>query len=76
MKIKSLTVKDLIKICSQNKYVLLRERGGSLVGVNCKVSPIGFKKFKGNINIETNFVSYLPCSLNEYISNKIPFIIP
>jgi hypothetical protein len=76
MKIKSLTVKKLHQICSQNKYILLRERGGILVGVNCKVSPIGFKKFKGNINVPTNFVSYFPCSFHEYISNKIPFLTP
>jgi hypothetical protein len=76
MKIKSLTVKKLHQICSQNKYVLLRERGGHLSAINCKISPLAFKKLNPKKNIETCFVSYLPCSLNEYISNKIPFITP
>jgi len=76
MKIKPLTVKDLMKICSENKYVLLRERDGHLSAINCKISPLAFRKFNPKKNIETCFVSYLPCSFHEYISNKIPFITP
>ena len=72
-----LTKRQVVKALKENKYLLLRTANfGIIYGVNCKVLSL-----KNNVNStednrldeETCYASFKPCSLNEYISHKMPF---
>jgi hypothetical protein len=71
--IKNITVGRLFELCEQHKYLLLRTRMGEQVGLNCAVSKIAKRKDR-DLSLETNFISFQACGLNEYINNKIPFV--
>jgi len=45
-----------------------------LTGLNSKIAPIAQKIKKHNDNELTDFVSFSPCDINEYISHKHPFM--
>ena len=45
---KPITVKQLEKICSENKYIILRSGLGWKVGLNCKVASLAEVKRKIN----------------------------
>ena len=68
-----MTVKNLIKACKENKYILLRHELGFVLGVNCK-APFIDKRPIINENRETQYIGFIPCSFMEYISNKNPFV--
>ncbi|MFZ2432505.1 MAG: hypothetical protein WAW57_15305 [Lutibacter sp.] len=74
---KRLTKRQVVKALQENDYILIRTAAfGIIYGVNCKVL-----NFKNNIEStkddkldeETCYESFKPCSLNEYISHKMPF---
>ena len=68
-----LTVKQLYDACQSHNYLLLRFASGYQMGINCKVAAIAQRlKPKGWQN-ETDFVSYKPCGINEYIEHKHSF---
>jgi hypothetical protein len=71
---KNLTVKQLLNICKENRYILARYPDGFQVGINCKIAKIAQKNQNYNPTKETRFVSYLPCSFNEYLNNKAPYV--
>jgi len=69
-----LTVWQLKKACEKYPYLLLRFAGGSVMGLNTKVAKLSDKKFKPRDKQLTMFIGFVPCDLNEYISNKKPFL--
>jgi hypothetical protein len=69
---KSLTILQLKKAMKQYDFILLRYRDNSLCGVNCKMLKFLIKKPHSD-NSFTNYISFIPCNFNQYITNKIPF---
>ena len=69
-----MTVKQLYKACLKHSYILVRFSSGRQMGVNTKIADLIFKKKNYPDNQKTDFVSYLPCGLNEYISKKHVFM--
>lgn len=77
MKDQRLTTKQVKKILESNKYVLMRKTDGELIGINCKLVTYDRMKIhftKSKMNWRTRYVSYKPCSFNEYLSHKGYFI--
>jgi hypothetical protein len=72
----NLTVKQLTEACNNNKYLLLRFRSGHLMGVNCRVADIVKKRQHYPDTQETDFISFIPCGLLEYIEHKAKYYIP
>lgn len=70
-----LTVKQLWDACQTNNYLLLRYASGYQMAVNCRVAKIAQRLNPKEWESETNFVSYKPCGLNEYIEHKHPFMV-
>lgn len=68
-----LTVKQLYDACQKNSYLLLRFASGYQMGVNCRVAAIAQRLNPKEWEQETDFVSYKPCGINEYIEHKHPF---
>ena len=73
---KNLTIKQISNACEKHKYLLLRFRSGHLMGVNSKVANILKSRNTYNENQETDFMSFRPCDLIEYINHKHPFFKP
>ena len=69
-----LTVKQLNNACKKHLYILARFASGYQMGINSKVAPIAQKRKKHDDNHLTEFVSFLPCDINTYISHKHPFM--
>ena len=69
-----LTVKQLYDACQKHKYLLLRFKSGYQMGINCKVAEIAQRLNPKEWGKKTDFVSYIPCGLNEYIQHKHSFI--
>lgn len=69
-----LTVRQLYDACQKHKYLLLRFASGYQMGVNCKIAAIAQRVNPKEWGKETEFVSYKPCDLNEYIEHKHSFI--
>ena len=69
---KTLTRIQIYNICKENKYVIFREFTGYGYGHNCKLGELLYKKYSDKPNTTTDFVSFKPCDLNEYITYKIP----
>jgi hypothetical protein len=69
-----LTVKQLNNACNKHPYILARFASGYQMGINSKVAPIAQKRKKHDDNDLTEFVSFLPCDINTYITHKHPFM--
>lgn len=69
-----LTVKQLNDACKKHPYILVRLDSGYQMGINSKVAPIVQKGKKYEDGDLTDFVSYLPCDINTYITHKHPFM--
>lgn len=74
MEQKRLTVGQLKKACDEFKYLLVRFPSGNKMGINTGVSRIATKKKTYNDFSLTDFIGFEPCSLNEYITHKHPFL--
>lgn len=72
--IRYLTVKQLNDACKKHSYILARFASGYQMGINSKVATIAQKRKKHDDNEPTDFVSFLPCDLNTYITHKHPFM--
>jgi hypothetical protein len=71
---RNLTIRQLLKICQENKFVLLRDSANDqLHGVNCKIALLAAKHPLGCLDQETKFYSWQSCTFNEYINLKLPF---
>ena len=69
---KNMTVAQVTKACKNNKYLLLRERSGYLMGVNGRVAPIIKKMKPVKDSDKTKFIGFIPCGILEYIEHKHP----
>jgi len=70
----NLTCSRLYEICQEHDYVLLRlAKNNALMGVNCRIARMPrFETFASDKH-HTEFISYIPCTFQEYISYKHPF---
>lgn len=69
---KTLKVGEIRKFAKNHKYFIGKTKYGNVNGINAKSVFDGINvsfsdKFK------THYISFRPCSLNEYISHKLPF---
>jgi hypothetical protein len=69
-----LTVRQLNNACKKHPYILARFASGHQMGINSKIAAIAHKIKKYSDNELTQFVSFLPCDLNAYITHKHPFM--
>ncbi len=69
-----LTVSQLNNACKKHPYILARFASGYQMGINSKIATIAHKIKKYGDNELTQFVSFLPCDLNAYITHKHPFM--
>lgn len=67
-----MTVAQVKKALSKNDYCIFRRVEGVKVGVNCKILNIT-KELTENRK-QTNVIGFYPCSFQEYISHKTPFL--
>lgn len=69
-----MTAEMLDKACQKNDYLILRHIEGAKVGINCRGAEIAKRMngFKGTWL--TLYVSFKPCTFQEYISHKIGFL--
>ena len=74
MKVKNITVKQIMNACLKNKYLLLRTTNGNLLAVNARAGNIAKKRKEYRPNNKTDFTSITPCDLNTYITHKVAFI--
>ncbi len=68
-----MTVQQLINACLINKYILVRHEKDGLIGLNGKIAKLKFLK-KGKPNQATWIQGFIPCSFNQYINYKTPFL--
>lgn len=68
-----MTIGKVKRLCQQYKYVLLRDYRGVIYGCNTKILSIGNNNDRHG-NKKSIYISFKPCDLQEYITNKIPFI--
>ena len=69
---KYMTVAQVTKACKNNKYLLLREGNGYLMGINGRVASIVKRMKPLKDTDETKFIGFIPCGLLEYIEHKHP----
>jgi len=65
-----MTIAQIKKACRDNRYIILRHISGCKVGFNTKC--IDLMKLKPEQTI-TDWMSYYPCGIQEYINFKIPY---
>ena len=66
-----ITPNQLRKICSEHKYIVLRHFRYGKIAINCKVAF--FKSNKWGHGKGTEWVSWKPCDIQEYITFKIKY---
>jgi len=69
---KTLTILQIKKAMSQYDFILFRHKNYSLCGVNSKLLKFLIKKHHSDSS-STNYISFIPCNFNEYITHKTPF---
>lgn len=75
MKETCLTVAELQNACKNNRYILVRQYNGELVGMNCGLADFIFKvKPHLTDTSKTAAISYIPCDFMTYITYKTPFL--
>jgi hypothetical protein len=70
-----MTVNQVHAACNKHNYLLFRFASGYQMGINGKVAMLARKHKEVKDTDKTIFISYLPCSLNEYIQHKHSFIL-
>ena len=69
---KTLTVGEIRKLAKNHKYFIGKTKYENINGINSKAVFDGTNvNFHGNY--KTHYLTFEPCSLNEYISHKLPF---
>ena len=68
-----LTVEQLKNACKNHPYILVRFRSGNLMGINTKVATLALKRKGYKDNIFTNYIGFIPCDFQTYISYKLSF---
>jgi hypothetical protein len=74
----NITISQIKKALDSFDFIILRERNGFRFGINCRIIKL---KTVQNIllskhgNKKTRFISFTPCSFQEYINYKAPFVV-
>lgn len=71
---KRMTFKQILSACNNHKYIIFRHGSGFTAAFNSKIAQFSIEKHKPNMESESKFISYQPCSFNQYISNKIGLV--
>ena len=69
-------VRSVLAVMQSNKFVLIRFYSGDKpLGINCGI--INIQHIKENLyqNKAAHIGSMTPCNINEYITNKVPFLL-
>lgn len=74
MQVKYITYGQLLALCQDHKYLLLRRASGRASVLNCGLVKVAQRKVNREANEETGFVSFREIDLHEYISLKAPFV--
>ena len=69
-----MTIAQIKKASLEHKYLGLRFNSGHLMGINSKCVEKAINRTKKHLNSKTEFQSYTPLNLNEYINYKHPFL--
>lgn len=69
-----MTIAQVKKASLEHKYLGLRLKSGYLMGINSKYVQKAINRTKKHLNSKTEFQSYKPLNLNEYINCKHPFL--
>ena len=69
-----MTIAQIKKASLEHKYLGLRFNSGHLMGINSKCVEKAINRTKKHLNSKTEFQSYIPLNLNEYINYKHPFV--
>lgn len=69
-----MTFKELQKAVDNNSYIRLRTYTGQIIAINCKARGIMKKRYKFHPNTESVFIGFRPCSFQEYITHKVPYL--
>jgi hypothetical protein len=71
-----MTNAQLYKAMENNKYIVVTNRSGTNIGVNCKIAlklQID-KAWETNPNYTSFIQGFYPCSFQEYITKKIGYL--
>jgi hypothetical protein len=68
--IKFMTVRAVIEVSKLFPYFLLRDAQGKQLAVNSKIVPHAKRYSKKEEQQQTRYISYNPCSFNEYLTKK------
>jgi len=66
-------INEILEATKKHKYIGLRSYSGRMYGVTNYGARKSAEKMGGK-NSETQFFSYNPLNINEYISCKIPYL--
>ena len=69
-----ITFKQLKEACKEHEYILLMLPSNHLMGVNCKVVSIIENQHEIDVDKASDFVGFIPCNFDQYISYKQLFI--
>jgi len=71
-----LSVDQLSKACIENRYFILRTPSGATMAINTGVFNLALRKAQERYKtkLRTKFISFRPCSFQNYITYKKPFI--
>lgn len=69
-----MTIAQIKKASLKYKYLGLRFNSGYVMGINSKCIQKAVERSEKNLDSKTDFQSYKPLSLNEYINCKHPFL--
>lgn len=72
-KAQTMTSIMLYNACKKNDYLILRLTDNSRMAVNCKCVEIAKRRNRFLGTLKTVFVSFRPCTFQEYITHKTPF---
>ena len=61
---------EILRASKKHKYLALITYGGILFAINSKSVDISIRRNKPKMWDNTDYISFIPLSLNEYISMK------
>ncbi len=68
-----LTVSQIRSAARQHPYLILRHITEGEIAANSKAT-LGFKNATHHGDKKSQFIGLRPCSMNEYINKKAPFV--
>lgn len=72
-----MTIRQVIEIGDKYSFIIVRRDDNFCFAVNTRIFSLrkmAEKLSAKNIESESRFIGFRPCSFNEYISRKVPFL--